>query len=155
MLKKLKRGAEGFVIVLIGVFLLVNAMNIPENPIKYQGWTNNLAQAKFVPLMVSIGITILGIILLVKQLKGADKSAQLTKEEWIRLGVVLVLCTLYIITVYKFKFLIPTIVFAFAILFFLNWKVRKTWQIVALAILAIVLGVYGMPYLINLKLPML
>lgn len=155
MLKKIRQGGEGLVIILIGLFLLVNALRIPTNPIKYEGWTNILAQAKFMPTLMACGITILGTVLFVKQMKGADKSNQLTKAEWIRMGTVLLLMVLYIFGVYKFKFMIPTILFAFAILFFLNWKQKKLWQLVALSLLAIVLGLFVMPYLINLKLPMM
>lgn len=155
MLKKIRQGGEGLVIILIGLFLLVNALRIPTNPIKYEGWTNVLAQAKFMPTLMACGITILGTVLFVKQMKGADKSNQLTKAEWIRMGTVLLLMVLYIFGVYKFKFMIPTILFAFAILFFLNWKQKKLWQLVALSLLAIVLGLFVMPYLINLKLPMM
>lgn len=155
MLQKIKQGAEGLVVILIGLFLLVNALNIQTNPIKYEGWTNVLAQAKFMPTLMSAGITILGVVLFIKQMKGLDKSNQLTKAEWIRMGIVLVLLVAYIIGVYKFKFMIPTILFAFAIIFFLNWKKKKVWQLAALSVLAIVLGLYVMPYLINLKLPMM
>ena len=155
MLKKIKQGAEGLVIIAIGLFLLINALNIPTNPIKYEGWTNILAQAKFMPTLMGSGITILGAVLFIKQMKGVDKSNQLTKAEWIRMGIVLLLTAVYIFCVYKFKFMIPTMVFAFAIIFFLNWKSKKLWQLVALSVLAIVLGLYAMPYLINLKLPMM
>ena len=150
MLKKIRQGEEGLVIILIGLFLLVNALRIPTNPIKYEGWTNILAQAKFMPTLMACGITILGAVLFVKQMKGADRSNQLTRAEWIRMGTVLLLMVLYIFGVYKFKFMIPTILFAFVILFFLNWKQKKLWQLAALSLLAIVLG-----YLINLKLPMM
>ena len=125
MLQKIKQGAEGLVVILIGLFLLVNALNIQTNPIKYEGWTNVLAQAKFMPTLMSAGITILGVVLFVKQMKGLDKSNQLTKAEWTRMGIVLVLLVAYIIGVYKFKFMSPTILFAFAIIFFLNWKKKK------------------------------
>ena len=155
MLKKIKQGAEGLVIIAIGLFLLINALNIPTNPIKYEGWTNILAQAKFMPTLMGSGITILGAVLFIKQMKGVDKSNQLTKAEWTRMGIVLLLTAVYIFCVYKFKFMIPTMVFAFAIIFFLNWKSKKLWQLVALSVLAIVLGLYAMPYLINLKLPMM
>ena len=155
MLKKIKQGAEGLVIIAIGLFLLINALNIPTNPIKYEGWTNVLAQAKFMPTLMGSGVTVLGIVLFVKQMKGVDESNQLTKAEWTRMGIVLLLTAVYILCVYKFKFMIPTIVFAFAIIFFLNWKSKKVWQLVALSVLAIVLGLYAMPYLINLKLPMM
>ncbi len=155
MLQKIKQGAEGLVVILIGLFLLVNALNIQTNPIKYEGWTNVLAQAKFMPTLMSAGITILGVVLFIKQMKGLDKSNQLTRAEWTRMGIVLVLLVAYIIGVYKFKFMIPTILFAFAIIFFLNWKKKKVWQLAALSVLAIVLGLYVMPYLINLKLPMM
>ena len=155
MLQKIKQGAEGLVVILIGLFLLVNALNIQTNPIKYEGWTNVLAQAKFMPTLMSAGITILGVVLFIKQMKGLDKSNQLTRAEWTRMGIVLVLLVAYIIGVYKFKFMIPTILFAFAIIFFLNWKKKKVWQLAALSVLAIVLGLYVMPYLINLRLPMM
>ncbi len=155
MLKKIRRGGEGLVIILIGLFLLINALRIPANPIKYEGWTNILAQAKFMPTLMACGITILGAILFVKQMRGIDKSNQLTRAEWIRMGTVLLLMVLYIVGVYKFKFMIPTVLFAIAILFFLNWKQKKLWQLAALSVLAIVLGLYVMPYLINLKLPMM
>ena len=155
MAQKLKQGAEGIVIILIGLFLLINSINIPQNPIKYEGMTNVLAQAKFVPLVMSVGVLALGIILFLKQVKGKDKSAQLTKDEWIRMGIVVVLTVAYIISAYLFKFMIPTIVYAFAIVFFLNWKARKLWQLLVFSLLVIVLGLYGMPLLINLKLPMM
>lgn len=155
MLKKVKQGAEGLVIILIGLFLLINALNIPTNPIKYEGWTNVLAQAKFMPTLMGCGITILGVILFVKQMRGADKSNQLTKAEWARMGIVLLMTAAYVFGVFKFKLMIPTILYAFAIIFFLNWKNKKVWQLVAISALAIVLGLYAMPYLINLKLPMM
>ena len=114
-----------------------------------------LAQAKFVPIVMSAGVLILGAVLFLKQVGGKDKSASLTKAEWTRMGVVLVLTAAYIFAAYMFKFMIPTIVYAFALVFFLNWKARKSWQIVFFAILVIALGLYGMPLLINLKIPML
>lgn len=155
MTQKLKQGAEGIVIILIGLFLLVNSISIPNNPIPQTGMASVLAQAKFVPIVMSVGVLLLGIILFLKQMSGKDKSAQLTKEEWIRMGIVVVLTVAYIISAYLFKFMIPTIVYAFAIVFFLNWKARKTWQILVFSLLVIVLGLYGMPLLINLKLPMM
>ena len=91
MLQKIKQGAEGLVVILIGLFLLVNALNIQTNPIKYEGWTNVLAQAKFMPTLMSAGITIMGVVLFIKQMKGLDKSNQLTRAEWTRMGIVLVL----------------------------------------------------------------
>ena len=142
MAQKLKQGAEGIVIMLIGLFLLVNSINIPNNPIKQEGMANVLAQAKFVPIVMSAGVLILGAVLFLKQVGGKDKSASLTKAEWTRMGVVLVLTAAYIFAAYMFKF-------------FLNWKARKSWQIVFFAILVIALGLYGMPLLINLKIPML
>ena len=155
MVQKLKQGAEGIVIMLIGLFLLVNSINIQDNPIKQTGMANVLAQAKFVPIVMSTGVLILGAILFIKQINGKDKSTQMTKAEWTRLGVVLVLTAAYIFAAFKFKFMIPTIVYAFALVFFLNWKARKTWQIVLFALLVIVLGLYGMPFMINLKIPMM
>lgn len=155
MSKKIKQGAEGLVIIALGLFLLINSLLIKANPIPQEGWAGVLSQAKLVPTVMSAGILILGTILFVKQMKGQDKSNQLTKAEWTRLGVVMLLTTVYVVCVYFFKFLIQTVVFALAIFAFLNWKKRKVLHIVFFAILAVALGLYGMPLLINMKLPML
>lgn len=154
MAKKLKQGIEGLIIILIGLFLLVSSLRISNNPIQYSGWTNTLAQAKFIPIVMSSGIVILGAILFIKQVSGKDKTVQLTKAEWIRMGIVLALTTVYIICVVKFKFAIPTAIYAFALIFFLNLKKKKVWFLLLISALAIVLGLFVMPLLINLKLPM-
>lgn len=138
----------------LGLFLLINSLRISSNPIQYEGWTNILAQAKFVPTIMSSGIVALGAILFAKQMRGKDKSVQLTKAEWFRMGVVLVMTAVYIFCVVKFKFLIPTVIYAFALIFFLNWKKKKVWVLLLISLLAIALGLYAMPLLINLKLPM-
>lgn len=51
-------------------FLLVNSINIPNNPIKQEGMANVLAQAKFVPIVMSAGVLILGAVLFLKQVGG-------------------------------------------------------------------------------------
>jgi hypothetical protein len=66
-----------------------------------------------------------------------------------------VLVGAYAVCTYLFHFFYPTIMFSFAIFAFLNWKTRKKWVIVLMALLAIALGLYGMPVLINLRLPMM
>jgi uncharacterized membrane protein len=153
--KRLKQSTEGLVIIALGVFLLVNSLRIAENPIAYEGWTNIIAQAKFTPLVMSLGITILGLILFVKQYRGKDTSSgQMPKEEWIHLLICLALIAIYIFCVYWFKFMVPTIVFSFAMFSFLNWKTRKKTVIFLSAALAIALGLYGLPLLISLRLPL-
>lgn len=152
-MKKLKQAIEGLVIILLGVFLLVNTLKVKSNPIPLQGWAGILTQAKFIPVIMSIGILALGCVLFIKQLNGKAPSTKLTKDEWIRAGVVLLLTIAYGLAVFKFKFLIPTAVYAAAIFTYLNWGHRKAVQIAFFAILAFALGVYGMPLLINLRLP--
>lgn len=154
MAKKLKQSTEGLIVIAIGLFLLINSLRISSNPIQYEGWTNTLAQAKFLPIVMSLGIIILGTILFAKQMRGKDQSARLTKAEWFRMGVVLVMTVAYTFSVIKFKFMVPTIVYAFALIFFLNWKKKKAWVLLLISLLAIVLGLYAMPLLINLRLPM-
>ena len=155
MNKKIKQGAEGLVIVVLGLFLLINSLLIKANPIHQEGWAGVLSQAKFVPVVVSCGVLALGIVLFLKEMKGQDQSTKMARAEWFRLGVVLLLTTAFILGVYFVNFMIPTILFAVAVFFFLNWKKRKTVQIVFFAALAIFLGLVGMPLLINLTLPML
>lgn len=154
-MKKLKQGAEGLVIILLGVFLLVNTLKIKANPIPSKGWAGVLSEAKTIPLVMSIGVLVLGCVLFIKLISGKTTTVRLTKDEWIRAGVVLLLTVAYGVAVYKFKFLIPTAIYAVAIFLFLNWGHRKPVQIAFFAALAFVLGVYGMPLLINLRLPKL
>ena len=153
-MQKLKEGLEGFVVILIGVFLLVNSLMIRDNPIPQEGPAGILSQAKFIPVIMSAGILILGAVLCVRQVKGLAKTTHMGREEWIRMTTVVVMTAAYIIAAYIFKFLIPTIIYGFALLFFLNWKMRETWKIVVFAVLVIVLGIFGMPFMINLTLPM-
>lgn len=156
MAKRLKQSVEGLVIIAIGLFLLINSVRISNNPIEYNGWTNVLAQAKFMPIVMSSGVTVLGFILFIKQYVGKDHcNGKLSKEEWIHLLVCVVLISAYSVCTYLFNFFYPTILFAFSIFAYLNWKTRKKWVIVLIALLAIVLGLYGMPLLINLRLPMM
>ena len=152
-MKKLKQAAEGLVIILIGVFLLVNTLKTKANPIPLKGWAGVLTEAKTIPVIMSIGILALGCVLFIKQLRGKSPITKLTKGEWLRAGVVLLLTIAYGIAVFKFKFLIPTAVYAVAIFVFLNWGHRKPIQIAFFAALAFFLGVYGMPLLISLRLP--
>lgn len=154
MAKKLKQGAEGLIVVAIGLFLLINSMNIASNPIRYKGWTNVLAQAKFIPIVMSAGIIILGAVLFAKQTYGKSKTAELTKSEWFRMGVVLLMTVAYCFAVTKVKFMFPTIVYALGMIFFLNWGKKKIWVLTVISLAAIALGLYVMPLLINLRLPM-
>ena len=155
MKEKIKQGAEGLVITCIGIFLFVCSVNIKANPIKQSGWAGVLSQAKFIPIILSVGITALGIVLFLNQTKGKKASATLSKDEWLRMAVVVVVSAAYIFAVYKLKFLIPTILFAIVIFVYLNWKQRKPLYLAFFIVLAIVLGLWVMPLLINLTLPMM
>ena len=154
MLKKIKQGAEGLIVTVIGLFLLVSSVGIKNNPIKQEGWAGVFSQAKFIPIIASAGITILGFALFLRQIKGTKNSVSMPKAELIRMLIVLAMSAAYIIACYFFKFMIPTIVFAIAIFTFLNLKERKPLHIAFFIVLAIVLGLWGMPFMINLKLPM-
>lgn len=152
--KGIKNGIEGIAIIALGVFFLYNSLIIRSNPIQYGNWTDIMAQAKLLPITLSCIVIVLGIILLIRQMRGTDVSVTLATEEWKRLFVVLVLVAAYCVGVYYMKFMIPTLLFSFAIMLFLNLKKRKLWWILVLAALAFVLGCYGMPRLINLNLPL-
>ncbi len=152
-MEKLKRSAESLVILALGLFFLISSCRIDSNPIKYSGWTGVLAQAKFTPIIMSIGICILGLVLFSKQFRGMDKSATLERHEIIRLACMTVIVACYLISIFYFKFTIPTIVYAFVSIFFLNWGSRKIPYMIVTAVLAIVLGLYALPLLINLRLP--
>lgn len=152
-MEKLAKTAESLVVTALGMFLLIASLNIRNNPIEYPGWAGVLAQPKFLPVLMSAGICILGLVLFIKQFRGTDKSATLEKHEVIRLSCTTGIVASYLISVYFFKFTIPTVIYSFVAIFYLNWGNRKIKFMVLTAILAIILGLVGLPMLINLRLP--
>lgn len=154
-MKKIKDGAEGLVIIAIGIFLLINTLGIKANPIHKDGWAGVLSEAKLIPVAMSVGILALGCVLFVKLISGKSSTVRLSREEWIRAGVVLFLTVIYGYAVYRVKFMIPTLIYALAIFFYLNYRHRKPLTILIFAAVAVVVGLWGMPLLINLKLPLI
>lgn len=52
---------EGIIIIAIGIFFTILSLTVPKNPVELQGWLNIVAQAKTVPLLAGILLTILGL----------------------------------------------------------------------------------------------
>jgi len=145
---------EGLVITGLGLFFMISAIKIQNNPVSATlPWLNAMTQAKFLPLILSACILVLGIYMTVMQLNGKMLSAKVTAEEGKRLAVVVPMIAAYLIAIYYFDFTIPTIVFSAAILLYLNWKKRKLWNLAIICVIYVVSALIVLPKLINLRLP--
>lgn len=154
-MKKLKRCIEPIIIIILGVFFFIQAIGIKKNPMSMKNDVANVvAQAKFVPILVSSLIIILGIIFLIRELrKTGGLEIKLAKEEFLRLLLLTAIIAAYLISVYFFGFQIPTIVYSVVSVVILNYKNHK-WYMIALAIAAyIVVALLILPKLISIRLP--
>jgi hypothetical protein len=52
---------EGGVIVVLGLLMLAGTFTIPDNPVKIEGWIDFVAEARFVPFVMAVALTCLGI----------------------------------------------------------------------------------------------
>ena len=151
--KKLTDALEGLIIIIVGAVFLGLALSISNNPVKQSiPWVNTLTQAKFFPTVCAVAIIILGLIMFTSQLKGKRPSGKLSKQEWTRVIVTLIVSA-YTLAVYFINFTIPTIVYSVVILFFLNWGKKKPWYLLVIAALFVVLSLFVLPKTIQLRLP--
>ncbi len=152
-MSKLKNCVEGIVITALGIFFIILAVNIRDNPVPYNiPWVNDVAQAKFLPIVMASMVTILGIVAIIQGLRGKMKPSTYNKEEGKRLGIVLLITVAYLIGIYEFGFRWPTIVFSVIATLYFNWGKRKWWQMIIICAIYIVVGLWGLPKLIGLRL---
>jgi len=152
--KKLTDAVEGLVITLLGIVFLGLALSIKKNPVAQKiAWVDMLTQAKFMPIVCAVAIIILGLILFTSQLKGKRPSSKLSKGEWIRVGIMVVIVSAYTLAIYFTKFTIPTIIYTAITIFYLNWGKKKPWQLVLICIVYVIVSLFVLPKVIQLRLP--
>ncbi len=152
-----KKCAEGYVITLFGIFAVICSINLPSNPVKLTGWINFAAQARFLPLVTGIVITLLGIKLILEIKKSEDGSKlfqyDFTKTEALKVFIVVVIVCAYLFAITKIGFMIPTLVYFFAMLFFLNFKLYSPIKLAAISIVFFAVTYYAMPMMLKITLP--
>ena len=152
-MQKLKNCLEGIVILAIGIFFLILALNVSDNPISYGStWVNTVAQAKFLPIVMALAIVILGVVAIIQGLQGKMKAATYEKGEGLKALIVIAITFAYLFSIYKFGFRWPTVVFSVVSTVYFNWGKRKWWQMVIIAAIYIAVGLWGLPKLIGLRL---
>ena len=152
-MSKFKNCIEGLVITLLGGFFLYLAFSVRSNPIPYGStWINTLAQAKFLPVVMASFVTILGIVMIILGLKGKMTPAKFDKGEPLRLLIVVVLVAAYLLGINYFGFRWPTVAFSVISAVYFNWKKRPWWQMLIIAAVYIVVGLFALPKLIGLRL---
>lgn len=142
--------AEGLIVTVAGIVFTVLSLQIRNNPISLDGPLNMLVQAKFIPLLLSILITVLGAVLTVALWKGRDTAvsqACLTP----RALMVTSLTVAYLVIVSYIGFAIPTVVYMGAMLFLLN-KDKKPLHLLLLTVVYSIIALLLIPGVLNLQL---
>ena len=147
---KLLQCVEGLVVTAAGAVFTVLSLQIRKNPIKVEGALNLFVQAKFIPLVLSLLITLLGIVFVIAQWKGKEQTAREDKFS-LREVAVIALTVAYLALVSLVGFVIPTPVYLCALLFLVN-KGRKPLQLLLLAALYSVVTLLVIPGILNLQL---
>ena len=152
-MSKLKNCIEGIIITALGVLFLFFALGVRNNPVPYEiPWVNDVAQAKFLPIVMATMVTILGVVAIIQGLRGKMPPAKYTKEEGKRLGIVLLLTVAYLLGIYYFGFRWPTVIFSVVATLYFNWGKRPWWQMLIICAVYIGVGLFGLPKLIGLRL---
>lgn len=152
-----KSFVPGLVVIALGLFLLYLSISISNNPVQLENRIINfITEARFLPLMISITILILGVIFTIKLAKGTITCASgMTKDVAVREGILTLMTVVYLVLVTKFNFLIPTTAYLVGLLFYLNWGKKKWWVLLIIAAIYIVVALIITPYILQLKIHLL
>lgn len=147
---KLRQCAEGLIVSAVGVLFTVLSAGIRANPVAVDGAVGVLVQAKFVPLALSVLITLRGIGLTAALWRGTEKTVRDGGVTMRTLTVVLVTVA-YLFLVAGVGFALPTVVYTGLLLFLVN-RDRKPLFLLALTALYAFITLLLIPSLLNLRL---
>ena len=150
--EKKKLCLEGPIMTVLGIVCLILSLKIRKNPVKVEGFLNVLVQAKMVPILVSILIIILGIVMTIQLQKGQLTSVKLPRETWMRALILTVMTVVYLVVASKVGFLVPTFVYCFLMLLYLNWKQKNPVLLLGIAAIYTAVTVYLVPWILRLNL---
>ena len=146
------RCAEGVVITAAGILFLALSIQIRNNPVQLaaDGVLQVLVQAKFIPIALSVLITLQGISLTVSQWQGKEE----TKQDDGFTPRALIVCSVtiaYLILGSLLGFLIPTVIYIAVLLFICN-KGKNPLMLLALTVLYSIIALVIIPTSLNLQL---
>lgn len=146
----------GIIVAAVGGWFLYLSLKIRNNPVKIEDKTLNfLAQARFLPLVVSVILIIMGVLFAIELYRGkATCESGMTKGMFRREVILTVLTVAYLIITSKVGFLYPTIAYLAAMLFYLNWGKKKWWVLLILTAVFTFVAIYVTPLILQLKLKM-
>lgn len=147
---KLLQCAEGLVIAAAGLIFTVLSLGIRKNPVSVEGAINLIVQAKFVPLVLSVLITLQGLGLTISQWKGNEKTV-CDGGFSPRALTVVALTLAYLVIVSYAGFAVPTVVYIGAMLFVVN-RGRRPLQLLILTALYSLITLLLIPGVLNLQL---
>ena len=147
---KLLKCAEGLAVTAAGILFAGLSLGIRNNPVTVEGPLNLLVEAKFVPLVLSVLITLQGIGLTVAQWRGRENTVRDGGFSPRALTVVL-LTMAYLLHVSWVGFAVPTVVYIGVLLFVVN-RGRKPLQLLLLTVLYSVITLLLIPGILNLQL---
>lgn len=148
--KKLRQSAEGLIVTAAGLWYLVLAIQIRNNPVKTPGLVGYLTEAKFLPVLLSALVMFQGIRLTVALWNGKETSAT-TGGMTFRSAAVVVLTVAYLLLVAQLGFALPTAAYLTAMLFLVN-KGRRPLELLVLSAVYCLVALVLIPGLLGLKL---
>ena len=146
---KMQNAMEGIVVALVGVIFMILSLGIQKNPVVTQGPIGMFVEAKFIPFILALLITIQGVRLAVAQYKGTEASISdggLTK----RAMTVMLLTLGYLVLVSFIGFSIPTPIYVAVLLYVVN-EGHALIKILAITAFYYVLALFVIPILLNLQ----
>ncbi len=152
--EKLKNSIEGIVVTVAGIGCVYLALSIPSNPIRQdKAWVNFMTQARLFPLISGVSIFILGLILLLRQLKGSVKAIKISRDDVLRFSILFIATLAYVILINKIGFKISTLIYLGITLFYYNRKDMQVYKIALMVLCFTVIATYLVPMALRIPLP--
>ena len=156
---------EGGLVSLVGLFILINSLQIRNNPIRLLDGVSTLivfvTEARFLPLILSIMIILMGIKLATEKSEkdsywDVRETLALMKRQW-RIVVTFVITFAYVYLIGRVHFYLASFLFMAALIFFLRHKeiksVKQFFAVLIITIVATIVTGVLVPMGLNLYLP--
>ena len=156
---------EGCIVALVGVFILIMAFKIPNNPAKLVGNAPTimkiLTEARIIPVILSLIIMFIGTRI------ASEKTSEPTYwnvgetllfiKQKSRVLFAIAITLAYVFIIGKLHFYLATLLFLFGIMMFLQYKevksIKTVAKILAIAVVSTFFTAFFIPYGLNMILP--
>lgn len=160
MIRLKEKHIEGGIIVLIGIFIIISSLNLPNNPVQIGGWVGFVTEARFLPLVIGVMVTLLGIRMIIDKRGNTDYLNLLTiivnmhKNLLVkRLTVVIGITLIYIILIGIIPFAIATFIYFALTIVYINFGKLRLVKLFVISAVFTVFIAYLLPAVLKIPLP--